>query len=377
MLTTPDWNNICHYDVGGKKFLNSISAWQEIRRSGSAYKFAFFDKEFKNFSWNEEPTATWDDLSKTRALQLRHKYPWLRLWYSGGRDSHHILKTFVDNNILIDEIVIFHNQFDDFRDHEMRNVVYPIAKEMVKHTKTKITNATLTLEDYQQVFKKNWWDITPTDATQGWWFQPNNFSELVKKRSDVFVLDHQGIKVGNIVGADRPKLTISDNSWYMQINDRMFECCMSDGSFELFYLSGDLPELHAKQCWMLLQQIEKKYQDRDAAWITKYQEGKLGPELYDEMAGAVGRGKYSHWLLGTGINKTNNGQDPRFDKIKQHNQILNLESYKNYQTMMVDLKTTFTGIFNQDDPRNGTIGILSEKYFLKNISSSMNINTNN
>jgi hypothetical protein len=246
---------------------------------------------------------------------------------------------------------------------------------MVKHTKTKIINATLTFEDYQQVFKKNWWDIASTDATQGWWFQPNNFSEMVKRRPDIFVLDHQGVRVGNIVGADRPRLTIADNAWWMQINDRMFDCCMSDGSFELFYLSGDLPDLHAKQCWMLLQQIEEKYQNKSTEWITKYQEGRLGPDLYDEMALVVGRGSYSHWLLGTGVNKTNNGRDPRFDKIKQHNQLSNLESYKNYQIMMDDLKTTFTGIFNQDDPVKGTIGIISEKYFLKNLSENMNISS--
>jgi hypothetical protein len=371
MLSAPDWDNICHYDVGGKKFLNSISAWQEIHRSGSAYKFAFFDKEFKNFNWTVEPTATWDELSATRALQLRQKYPWLRLWYSGGRDSHHILKTFVDNNILIDEIVIFHNQFDNVRDNEMCNIVYPIAKQMVKHTKTKIINATLSLDDYQETFKKNWWDISPTDATQGWWFQPNNFSEMIKRRPDIFVLDHKRVKVGNIVGADRPWLNIVDGAWHMQINDRMFECCISDGSFELFYLTNDLPDLHSKQCWMLLKHLEKNYWHKDKTWIINYQQGNLGPELYDEMALCVGRGLASHWFLGTGVNKTRDGLDSRFDKIKQHASISNLNSYKNYCTMMEDLKSTLPHVFNENNPFKGTIGIVSEKYFLKNLPNNM------
>jgi len=47
-----------------------------------------------------------DFLYALRARQLREKYDYLVLYFSGGADSTNILKTFIDNNIFLDEIVM-------------------------------------------------------------------------------------------------------------------------------------------------------------------------------------------------------------------------------------------------------------------------------
>jgi hypothetical protein len=361
----PDWDRVCHYQVGDRRFLNSISAWQEILRSGSAFHYSFFDKKFGSYDWTIEPADTWQDLCRQRALALRQRYSWLRLWYSGGRDSHHILRVFLDNAIPLDEIVIFHNQFDPVRDQEMRNIVYPLAQKMLSGTNTRITNVTIGAEDYDRTFQKNWWDLDPATPQQNTWFQPNNWASIIRQRPDVFVPDHSGVNVGNISGADRPRLVIEDGAWHMQVNDRMFECCTGSDSMELFYLSPDLPALHAKQCWMSINHVETHHRHRDPAWIYRWQAGDLGAESYDELCQAVGRGQLSHWFLGLGLNKTRSAADQRFQKIIKHAAETGGFAYENWKSMITDMKNNWAHIFNDGDPLKGTIGILSPKYFVK------------
>ena len=45
-------------------------------------------------------------LLKTRIKNLRDKYSYIRLWFSGGKDSTLALQTAIKNNVFIDEIVV-------------------------------------------------------------------------------------------------------------------------------------------------------------------------------------------------------------------------------------------------------------------------------
>ena len=46
-----------------------------------------------------------DELYRQRAHQLRDKYDYVVLWFSGGADSNNVLNSFIDNDIKIDEVV--------------------------------------------------------------------------------------------------------------------------------------------------------------------------------------------------------------------------------------------------------------------------------
>ena len=67
-------------------------------------RFVFHDNHFSKFDWTKEPTESLQELYKQRAIQLRDKYKYLIVGYSGGSDSHQILQTFLDNDIFIDEV---------------------------------------------------------------------------------------------------------------------------------------------------------------------------------------------------------------------------------------------------------------------------------
>jgi hypothetical protein len=95
-----------YYKAATKEFTNALKFWDHINKTDESFYFHLYDNEFSKADWSSEPKETIDQLCAKRAKAIREKYDWVRIWYSAGRDSHHILKTFLDNNLRIDELMI-------------------------------------------------------------------------------------------------------------------------------------------------------------------------------------------------------------------------------------------------------------------------------
>jgi len=72
--------------------------------------FNFCDNKFVKYDWNVEPSVSLGALYKQRALDIRERYDYVILHYTGGMDSHEVLNIFLNNNIHIDEIQISHHE---------------------------------------------------------------------------------------------------------------------------------------------------------------------------------------------------------------------------------------------------------------------------
>ena len=66
--------------------------------------------EFDAYNFTRPLAESFEDLIVERLLQLRKKYNYLRLWFSGGKDSRIILDTAIKQGIQIDEIIITGNR---------------------------------------------------------------------------------------------------------------------------------------------------------------------------------------------------------------------------------------------------------------------------
>jgi hypothetical protein len=65
---------------------------------------------------------------------------------------------------------------------------------------------------------------------------------------------------GLIVGVDKPRLVLEDGKFYSTIIDKTMEVFISDiPNLEFFYYAPDMPKIHVKQSWMLLNHIERNY----------------------------------------------------------------------------------------------------------------------
>lgn len=94
-----------YYEVDQIKFQNKIEAILHASKNGKLIKWNFFDKEFSESNWTDEPSLPIDEYYKLRAKQIRENYDYVVLRCSGGADSTNVLYSFINNNIFPDEII--------------------------------------------------------------------------------------------------------------------------------------------------------------------------------------------------------------------------------------------------------------------------------
>jgi hypothetical protein len=93
-----------YYLVGQKRFLNKVAALIEVTKVQKPLAWDFSAHVFQAQLAKPRLDVPLLQLYKERAQQLREKYDYLILAYSGGSDSDNILKAFIDNGIKLDEV---------------------------------------------------------------------------------------------------------------------------------------------------------------------------------------------------------------------------------------------------------------------------------
>jgi len=363
-----DWSRTPHIQVGDRHYLNTLLAWDDIKRSKDAFKFSLFPEYWKKYDWTRDPWQTWAQLLKARCNDIRHRYDWVRLWYSGGRDSHPILEAFVANNIHLDEIVVWYNPLDHDRGPEVEHIVLPLAKKVVQlNPRIKLTVIELGLEDYEELFHSEYWlENTLGHPAGTYGFYPGQNTSLYFRKPHLFPQRDRGLKDINIFGLEKPRLIIQNNKWYFEAIDIPYAMHWgpSDVS-ELFYLSPDLPELNAKQCWLLINHLEKNYNNLTSTFVEQYSQGKLGPEKYDELCHVIGRGAYTVPEIGLGTNKLYGLH--RWKKLIDQGIKTNWKPWKVYQSGINRLQHEFEEHWTKE---NKMTGLLSDKIYLKDVDTS-------
>jgi hypothetical protein len=99
-----------HYLVKDKKFQNKIEALRYASQfpelKDSDIKYLWNHDVWNNFDKSLLGKISLKELYRERAQQIKDQYDYLILYYSGGSDSHNILRTFLDNKIKLDEVVV-------------------------------------------------------------------------------------------------------------------------------------------------------------------------------------------------------------------------------------------------------------------------------
>jgi hypothetical protein len=256
------------YFCDGKEFSSKILAFLHSKEVKKPVEWIFNDRIFQSYDWTKEPEETLDQLYNRRARQLREKYDYIIVSYSGGADSHNLLTSFIRQGLHVDEIIV--NQFEkaskQFVDFNLNNTAssntgaeyylqtLPRLKELAPlMPNTKITIADLS--DHIFEFMENTGDaswvltkregLNPTGATR---FNYLHFSE-VRKRFD------KEKTLCLIVGIEKPRTAIVKGNLIMSFIDRAANQITvaehikeySNSTAEFFYWSPDCVPLLIKQ----------------------------------------------------------------------------------------------------------------------------------
>lgn len=262
-----DYNPRTVWVVDGKRYMNKVDAMMaSIANNNSKISFDYYNKEFEAFDWTVEPSETWAELCRQRAQQLRDKNKYLRLWYSGGADSHTVLRAFLDNNIHLDEIVMVRaSPIDDFegaacRESNQRSIPYI---DSIRHDlrKTKISMVNMTGAMYKEYYSNDDWFV----RTMGVYDFADDPSVLLDSR--VNLERYGGLTVPSgcveITGELKPKVIRHEGKYYFGIVDSSFYY-MHWANGREFYTTAEFLKIHSKQCHELKRIVERWYPEGNA-----------------------------------------------------------------------------------------------------------------
>lgn len=254
------------YTVGNQQFFSKPMALTQATTTQQFPEWDFNNAVFGNQNWLIEPALDIRQLYRIRAQQLRDRYDYIRLEFSGGGDSTTALYSFVHNGIHIDEVVFRYpktgekNVSDDPFNckpentlSEARYAAYPVLNWLT----TAAPRTKITTHDYSENMLNQTYDESWVMKTKDY-FQPGHaFKHSATGYEGHKKLADSGQRICILYGVDKPKLCIKDKKWYAYFIDIMANHSMGDfGDYtnmtnEYFYWTPDLPELFVKQCHMV------------------------------------------------------------------------------------------------------------------------------
>lgn len=244
-----------YYTVGDFK---TYSKYEACKLGNPSWHFN--DEVYSSIDWKIDPNVKLDDLYKLRALQIREKYDHLVLFYSGGSDSHNILKTFLNNNIKLDEIASI-TEYDitknknTYQNAEIYNQVISDIKELpfeIKFRLIEIGQLALDIikdDNFDYLNNVNF-SISPVQVAK---------QVLRDKIDDWKKIIESGKKLVFIWGKERPFIDTYQNKRYCFFRDSIDDCVgpyvqknHDKGWYdEFFYWTPDMPLLTVKMAHTL------------------------------------------------------------------------------------------------------------------------------
>lgn len=210
-----------YWETSGKYFINKHDALVHATKNNEKVYFKFFNEIWDSFDRNLIGKFSLKALYKQRAQQLRDTYDYIILYFSGGADSYNVLRSFIDNNIKLDEVcvkwcnvtlesntkVYIANTIDNTANNYLSEwdlAIAPVLKELsVTHPEIKIEIVDWFKNRFdigsENAFRLvNHWHDVEVPSLAVW--SPNE-QKLVEK----------GKKVVSLYGIDKPNIWFSAN----------------------------------------------------------------------------------------------------------------------------------------------------------------------
>ena len=236
--------------------------------------WVFNQTEFGQYSWTVDPVGSLNDYYDRRAKELREKYDYLVLNYSGGSDSHNILMAFYRNNLHLDEVVTnwifdaskkFTIEDNRITDAWNQNAEYELnTRDKLKWIANHMPNTKVSLYDCgKQIFdyfakaKDESWVFDAIEATNPGAMQRYNVLGIkeIRERFDHFT------SIGVIVGVDKPRCILDDDdNLFLIFFDKIANVVpvskhlvdYTNTTTEYFYWSPESCDMLAKQSHSIL-----------------------------------------------------------------------------------------------------------------------------
>lgn len=285
-----------YYDVEGFKTLSKLEAWQLSKGDFNKIKFIYNDYHFSKIDWSVEPKEDIYELFRQRAQQIREKYDYVVLVYSGGVDSHTVLETFLRNNIHINEICSFGNPELVDKEKSINIEVFNSAIPFINSldlkklgTKFRFIDISQTVLNEQFLDKHHFDNFQYYNLSISMWMSTANSHVLKSKIPEHLKLASQGKKICYVWGFEKPSLDFHKGNWYTkfvdnsinfsakQYNNRILLGDKFNNFYdETFYICKEFPQITFKQCHLLIKYM-KTLKENDVGLKSVHELPIFGP----------------------------------------------------------------------------------------------------
>ena len=221
-----------YYSCNGLEFDSKIKACIYSSQVNKPLDWHFNDEEFKKYNWTNEPIETLDQLYDKRSREIREKYDYIILSYSGGSDSNNILESFIRQGLLIDEIVVNHmskaNKLSVLNTNVTSNWNAGAEFELqtiprLQYIKNVSPNTKITVLDLSD----NVFDTLKSAGDASWVEsrrEPLNVSGATRYNyiyfNEVRKQFDRSKSIGLVLGIEKPRTYIKQNQFYMLFSDK-------------------------------------------------------------------------------------------------------------------------------------------------------------
>ena len=231
-----------HHRVGDKEFNNKLLAIDHSNSTNNPISF-HTPESYTKFDFSKEPQEDFATLLKREAEKVRDTYRKVRIYYSGGSDSHLMLNTFIKNKIDFDEVICLKSGIAN-ADYEIDKYAIPSLRSLdIPSSKVKINVPSM--ERYENYYKEN----IDSKIQKGMYTYNTHFRLIAQ--DELFDDQNYDPETANLRGFDKPKIIEVNNKWYTYFLDVDIETF----SHTLNFFS-DNPILQSKQAHLFKHSID-------------------------------------------------------------------------------------------------------------------------
>lgn len=244
------------YTVGTNKFYSKSLALIEATKTNIHPEWHFGNGVFDTVDWSKPVDSDINSVYKARAKQLREKYDYLVLCFSGGSDSTTILQSFLSQNLLIDEVLVkwpikatqgLYKPSTLKTPENMLSEWDLSIKPQLEYLSIHYPTINITIQD--------WSDDIEKELVEEDWFSINDhlnpgvfrkYGGLTATESESAMID-KGKTTAVIWGIDKPQMMYKDGNIYLYFLDKFVNFAFISGTanrnVELFYWTPDYTDL--------------------------------------------------------------------------------------------------------------------------------------
>lgn len=255
-----------YYQVGTTKYADKLPALLDATIHDIHPEWNFHRDVFDHFDWQHSTGISLREMYRRRALQLREKYDYLTLHYSGGSDSYTILRAFLDNKIKLDEVYVRWaikalegTYTPNAADKRPENIVSEwdlTIKPDLEYLAKYHPEIKLTVVDWSEEIEPVLGNLKDMDVfNMGTdWLNIGAFLRLRSTSSDNLIKMSRGQGAAAIFGVDKPRVIKKGNEAFIYFLDMItnFSGSHRDKNVEAFFWTPDMPEMIREQSHVIL-----------------------------------------------------------------------------------------------------------------------------